>query len=75
MGRKPETTDRLDEGIFDYRATKDGKVLITWHGKQVTILCGKAAQKFLVRVDGADERSVQLVMAKVTGHFKHGNER
>jgi hypothetical protein len=41
----------------------------------VTFLRGKAAQKFLVRVDGVDERSAQLVMAKVTGHFKHGNER
>ena len=67
--------DRLDEGIFDYRTTKDGKVLISWYGKQVTILRGKSAQKFLARVDGADDRSAQLAMAKVTGHFKHGNER
>lgn len=71
----PNKPDRLDEGIFDYRAAKDGKVMITWHGKQVTILRGKSAQKFLARVNGADKRSAQLVMAKVTGHFKHGNER
>ena len=75
MTHRPGKPDRLDEGIFDYRATKDGKVLITWHGKQVTILRGKAAQKFLARVDEVDERSAQLEMAKVTGHFKHGNER
>ena len=68
-------SDRLDEEIFDYRTTKDGKVLISWYGKQVTILRGKSAQKFLARVNGADDRSAQLVMAKVTGHFKHGNER
>ena len=67
--------DRLDEEIFDYRTTKDGKVLISWYGKQVTILRGKSAQKFLARVNGADDRSAQLIMAKVTGHFKHGNER
>ena len=75
MTHRTDRPDRLDEGIFDYRATKDGKVLITWHGKQVTILRGKAAQKFLARVDEVDERSAQLAMAKVTGHFKHGNER
>ena len=67
--------NHLDKGIFDYRATKDGKVLITWYGKQVTILRGKSAQTFLARVDSVDQRSAQLVMAKVTGHFKHGNER
>ena len=75
MADQEKKTDRLNKGIFDYRATKDGKVLTTWYGKQVTILRGQAAQKFLSRVDGVDERSVQLAMAKVTGHFKHGNER
>ncbi len=75
MSNREEKPERLDEVVFDYRATKDGKVLITWYGKQVTILRGKTAQKFLARVDGADERSAQLAMAKVTGHFKHGNER
>lgn len=70
-----DNPDRLSEAIFDYRATKDGKVLISWYGRQVTILRGKSAQKFLARVDGVDDKSAQLIMAKVTGHFKHGNER
>jgi len=67
--------NRFDEDIFSYRARKDDKVFISWQGKQVTILRGKEAQKFLVNVADADRRTAQLVMAKATGNFKHGNER
>lgn len=66
----------LDEEVFSYRAAKDGKVLIAWHGKQVTILKGKQAEKFLASIAmAADDKQKQLVMAKVTGNFKRGNEK
>lgn len=61
--------------IFTYEVRKDNKVFIFWHGKQVMVIKGKQAQKFLRRVAGLDERSAQLVMAKLTGNFKRGNER
>ena len=73
--REIDKRNRFDETVFDYTATKDGKVLIRWHGKLVTTLKGEKARKFLAQVDGLDEREAQLVMAKVTGNFKHGNER
>lgn len=65
----------LDDEVFTYKATKNGKVFISWHGKQVTILNGKAAQRFRDKIKGCDHKEAQLVMAKATGHFKHGNER
>ncbi len=65
----------FDEEVFTYDELKDGRVLIYWHGKLVMTLKGDKAQKFLKRVDGLDERDAQLVMAKITGNFKHGNER
>ena len=65
----------LDDEVFSYRALKDGKVLIYWHEKQVTTLAGKAALKFLARIEGLDGKDAQLVMAKATGNFKRGNER
>lgn len=65
----------LDEEVFTYRATKDGKVMISWRGKQVTILKGKQAQEFLAKIAGLEHKQAQLVMAKLTGNFKHGNER
>ena len=60
---------------FTYRITKDGKVFISYHGKQVTILSGDKAEAFIKRVADADEAGAQLVMAKVTGNFKRGNEK
>ena len=65
----------LDEDVFSYRALKDGKVFIYWHDQHVTTLAGKTAQKFLGKIDGLEGKAAQLVMAKATGNFKHGNER
>ncbi len=65
----------FDEEPFTYDVTKDQRVLIYWHRRHVTTLKGTKAQKFLAQVDGLDHRAAQLVMAKVTGNFKHGNER
>jgi len=67
--------NRFDDEVFSYRATKNGTVLISWQGKQVTTLNGKQAERFLTRIAGLDDRAAQLVMAKVTGNFKRGNER
>jgi hypothetical protein len=67
--------DRLAEEVFSYRATKEGAVFIAWQGRVVTTLRGKPAERFLARIGGLDGRDAQLVMAKATGHFKHGNER
>lgn len=65
----------LDEGVFSYRAQKDGTVRIAYRGRVVTTLAGKEATRFLSRVDGAGEEQAQLAMAKATGNFKRGNER
>jgi hypothetical protein len=61
--------------VFSFRATKDGKVFVSWRGKQVTTLAGGRAQRFLARTDGASPDEQQLEMARVTGNFTHGNER
>ena len=74
MGQE-DRRDRFDEIVFEYDALKDGRVLIYWQGKHVMTLKGDRARKFLAQVDGLDDRAAQLVMAKVTGNFKRGNER
>lgn len=65
----------LDEEVFSYRVGKDDKVFIYWHGKQVMILKDKEAKKFLAKITGLEHKAAQLVMAKITGNFKRGNER
>ena len=67
----------LDDEPFEYRATKDGRVRIAFRGRLVTTLAGPAAERFLARAQaaGAEEEALQQLMARATGHFKHGNER
>jgi len=65
----------LANEIFTYQINKEKKVFISWSGKLVKVLKGDDAQKFLSKILGLDDQGVQLVMAKVTGNFKRGNER
>ena len=65
---------KLQEKPFTFRETKDGKVFIYLHGKQITILRGKIAGKFTENISKINPDEAQLLMARVTGHFKHGNE-
>jgi len=65
----------LDDEIFSYSISKDNKVFISYEGKQVTTLNGKNAEKFIAKIDGAVGKDTQLIMAKVTGNFKRGNEK
>ncbi|WP_144510974.1 hypothetical protein [Bacillus sp. FJAT-22090] len=68
--------NRLDETPFCYQITKDNSVFIEFHGKRVKILKGKEADKFLIRIKAAEnEKEEQLILAKITGNFKRGNER
>lgn len=60
---------------FGWRSTRDGRVFITWRGREVKVLTGAQAGRFLARVEGASEAEAQLEMARVTGNFKRGNER
>jgi hypothetical protein len=67
--------NRLDEDVFAYRETKDSTVHISWYGKRVITLKGPQARKFLAKIVDLEGKAAQLVMAKITGNFKHGNER
>jgi len=67
--------DKLKEEPFSYKISKDNKVFIFWHGKQVMILKGKESEKFIAKIEKADKMEAQLIMAKITGNFKHGNEK
>jgi hypothetical protein len=60
---------------FEYRANAEGKVFIYWKGKQVRTLKGPAAAGFLSRAEVASSEECQLIMARITGNFKRGNER
>jgi len=75
MQHEIDKRNTFADEVFSYRVSKDGRIFISWHTKQVKILKGTAAQKFLDSISQADQRQAQLIMAKVTGNFKRGNER
>ena len=82
-GRKADTLDSFmtenttieDGDVFSYREGKDQRVFISWYQRQVMILKGKDATRFLSKIAGLSAPEQQLVMAKLTGNFKRGNER
>ena len=57
---------------FVFRETADGVVTVLHHGRVATTLRGLAATRFLEEVERGDP---QLVMARVTGNYRRGNER
>ena len=75
MGNFIDKRGILDGEVFAYRVTKDKKVFISYEGKQVTTLSGKKAEDFVTKIQNAEGKDAQLIMAKVTGNFKRGNEK
>ncbi len=67
--------NRLDDEVFTYKVGKENKVTLYWYGKQVKMLKGKQAEKFMSQITRLDDKEAQLLMAKITGNFKRGNER
>ncbi|MDP5276521.1 hypothetical protein [Chengkuizengella axinellae] len=67
--------DRLKESPFSYKITKANKVMIYWDNRMIKTLSEKESKKFLSNIEGKDEFGIQLILAKLTGNFKRGNER
>ena len=67
--------DPLANKPFSYAARADGSIVIRYQTAPVTLLRGKAADRFMTRMATADAAGAQQLMARTTGNFKHGNER
>lgn len=60
---------------FSYRLIGEDKALIFYENKLVYTAVGKNYLKLRRAIESHDSYSIQLCMAKMTGNFKHGNER
>lgn len=65
----------MDDLGFSYQLHKNGKVFLLYHGRVVRTLDGTKAAQFVAQLEEAGETEAQLLMAKLTGNFKRGNER
>lgn len=59
---------------FTYPVTKDRTVLVSRGGRLVTTVRGAAAAKLIPKL-GISAAADQGALQRVTGHYRHGNER
>lgn len=71
---KLDVRNRLKEHPFDYQMIKSNKLRIFVQNKMIMTLGEKQALKLNAKLEVTDEFHQQLLLAKVTGHYKHGNE-
>ena len=69
--------NRLGEEPFTYQITKKGTVMISYEGRQIKMVKGAEAERLIVRIMEVEDdlTEVQLLLAKITGNFKRGNEK
>ena len=60
---------------FTYRIRKNGEVEIFHRGCLATTLRGNDAEDFKQEAQDESSAEAQQLMARVTGNYKHGNER
>ncbi len=54
---------------------RNNEFQIFHHGKKATTLRGQKAADFRDEVESSDFAAQQQLMARLTGNYKHGNER
>jgi hypothetical protein len=60
---------------FTWQRMKNGEVRVLHHGRLASTLRGRDAEEFLSEAEGSDNAALQQTMARLTGNYKHGNER
>jgi len=74
--RDADAHGQLESEPFAWRTTKDGMVFVTYEGRAAATVRGPAATALLSKLrEARDARAEQLLLARMTGNFKRGNER
>nr|WP_232733215.1 hypothetical protein [Lysinibacillus xylanilyticus] len=57
--------------------TKKGTVVIYYEGKQIKNVKDREAERLIARIIEVEDNitAVQLLLAKITGNFKRGNDK
>lgn len=75
MPRGEDKRGVLQGDLFRHTVTKDSRVFLYWNDRHVKTLSPNQSAAFLAKMNGATPYEQQLIMAKITGNFKRGNER
>jgi len=65
----------LGDYPFSFKLGKEEKVMIYYYDKQVKVISGKKSKTLIEKLEWANEDEEQMILAKITGNFKRGNER
>lgn len=65
----------FNEKPLSYKLLKENKAQILYKGKMVSTIVGKEYNKLKRVIEMDNVYELQLFLAKITGQFKHGNER
>ena len=68
-------TEREGDLGFHFSGNKKGELDIWHHGKLVTHFNVSRAQKVMHQLDTKTFEQQQLLLARLTGNYKRGNER
>lgn len=60
-----------DEKPFTWQILKEEKARIFWKNRPIKTIKGRDFVKLENLVAGGDSYSIQLFLARITGHFKH----
>lgn len=60
---------------FTWHRRKNGAVKILHRGRLASTLRSSDAADFLAEANGSELSDLQPLMARITGNYKHGNER
>jgi hypothetical protein len=72
--KRVDARGKLLEEPFRVQLTRD-KALVYWQGRIVRTLTGAHAEVVRAAIRAGDEGALQLLLARLTGNFKRGNER
>ncbi len=67
--------NQLIEHPFSYKITNSETIIIHRNNKQIAIIIGKESLKVQSKILNKSEQQIQLILAKITGNYKHGNEQ
>lgn len=61
--------------LFSFKVSKDDKVMIYYSGKLIMTFSGKKGKSLYSKLTNKTEEQQQMILAKLTGNFKRGNEK
>lgn len=74
MNSQDKRDQSPDDFGYSYQTRKNGDVAILRYAKIVTLLKNNRATEFLNKIE-KQPGDAQMLMAKITGNYKRGNER